>query len=347
MYKDNHLIITGSKIKDALLQLTSLGLDAILFIVDINKKLLGSVTDGDLRRGLLNGLTIEDNVDNLIRFEPRFISLNDFDIFNLIEYRKQNFKIIPVLNQYGIIIDLINFSHTKSYLPVDTIVMAGGKGIRLKPLTDKTPKPLLLISNKPIIEYTIDRLLLFGVKTFWVSINYLGHQIKDYLNDLNKIEDLNFIEEDKPLGTIGSASLIKKFKSEYILLTNSDLLTNIDYEDFFIHFLKNNADISIVTIPYNITLPYAILETNKDCVTNISEKPTYTYYSNAGIYLIKKDCLNLIPHNEFYNTTDLIEKILSLKGKVISYPFNGYWLDIGTHSAYAKAEIDISHIKFE
>ena len=148
------------------------------------------------------------------------------------------------------------------------------------------------------------------------------------------------------MGTIGAISKIKNFRHDYILVTNSDILTNLNYESFFKDFLEKDADMSVVTIPYNVEIPYAVMETKGSSVLSFIEKPTYTYYSNGGIYLIKKSALNHIPLNKFFNSTDLMELILEKKLNLISYPMHNYWLDIGKPSDYLKAQNDIKNIKF-
>jgi NDP-sugar pyrophosphorylase family protein len=225
--------------------------------------------------------------------------------------------------------------------------MAGGRGQRLSPLTDKTPKPLLKVGEKSIIEHNLDRLCFFGIDDYWISINYLGNQIENKIGTgENRNVKINYVNEDMPLGTIGAISKIKKFNHEYVLVTNSDILTNLDYENFFIEFLKSNADMGVVTIPYYVKVPYAVLETKNGLIKNFKEKPTYTYYSNGGIYLFKKEVLELIPENTFYNTTDLMEFLIKSRRKIYSYPFIGYWLDMGNHEDYIKANQEIKNIKF-
>lgn len=225
--------------------------------------------------------------------------------------------------------------------------MAGGKGKRLMPLTEKIPKPLLKVGDKPIIEYNIDRLIRYGVKNIHISINHLGQQLIDYFGDgSQKNVFINYVREDKPLGTIGSILLIDEFMYEDILVMNSDLLTNIDYADFYTVFKNSNADMAVAAASYHVDVPYAVLEVDgKNLATSLKEKPRYTYYSNAGIYFIKKDVLSMIPEDEFYNITDLMEDLLSKKMKLITYPITGYWLDIGRHEDYRKAQEDIKHLK--
>jgi NDP-sugar pyrophosphorylase family protein len=224
--------------------------------------------------------------------------------------------------------------------------MAGGRGQRLSPLTDTIPKPLLKVGDKSIIQHNIDRLSFFGIDDFWISINYLGEIIKDQIGAGNeKNININYVNEQKPLGTIGAISNIDEFKHEHILITNSDILTNLDYEDFYLQFMNNNADMAVVTIPYEVKVPYAVLETKNSSIISLKEKPTYTYYSNAGIYLIKRDVLKYIPQGEFYNTTDLIETLIAKNKKVFSYPMLGYWLDIGNPEDFLKANNDIKNLK--
>jgi NDP-sugar pyrophosphorylase family protein len=286
-------------------------------------------------------------VVDFIQPNPKYIQKINYSIEDLEKFRKANLKVIPVLNDAHQVVNVINFRFLKSYLPIDVVIMAGGKGTRLKPLTDNIPKPLLRVAEKPIIEHNIDRLASFGVDDFWLSINYLGEQIKSYLGNGNeKNVKIEYVNENQPLGTIGAVRQIKSFKHDTVLITNSDILTNLDYEDFYRDFIQSDADLSVVTIPYEVLIPYAVLETEKERVKSFKEKPTYTYYSNGGIYLIKRDLLNLIPENEFYNATDLMEELIKQSKNVKSYPLRGYWLDIGKHEDFKKAQEDFKHIKF-
>lgn len=335
--------------KDALLKLNDLAPDSILFIVDDKNNLIGSLTDGDIRRGLINGLTLADDISDFINSTPKYLRKGDDDFSKVTNFKENDYRIIPVLNKENDqIAKIVNFRKLKSYIPVDAVVMAGGRGERLRPLTDITPKPLLKIGNKPIIEHNIDRLISFGIDDFHISVKYLGSQIVDYFDDGKEKEvDIKYVWEDEPLGTIGALSLIDDFVHDYILLTNSDLLTNLDYENFFIDFITKDADISILTIPYKVDIPYAVLETHEDKVLNFKEKPTYTYFSNGGIYLIKKSCLKYIPKSKFFNATDFIEALIAEKMKVISYTSNGYWLDIGRHDDFQKAQRDLEYLNLK
>jgi dTDP-glucose pyrophosphorylase/predicted transcriptional regulator len=345
-YKE-HLIQSGSKLKQALEILNDLAQDSILFVVDSDNKLIGSLTDGDVRRGILNNFTIEDKIDQIIQPNPRFIRKGDYDIQKIVKYREEDFRIIPVLDDSNKVVNVINFRNIKSYLPIDAVIMAGGRGQRLQPLTDSTPKPLLKVGDKPIMEHNLDRLVKYGIDDFWVSVKYLGEQIENYFGSgINKNINIKYIWENEPLGTIGAVSKIENFKHDYVLITNSDLLTNVDYEHFFLEFIKEEADLAVLTIPYQVNIPYAVLETKDNTIKSFKEKPTYTYYSNGGIYIMKREVLKYIPKDKFYNATDLMEDLIKNNLKLISYPFSGYWLDVGKHEDFKKAQNDLNNIKF-
>ncbi len=346
IYKD-HLILSGSKVKEALLLLNELSQDAILFVVDKDDKLIGALTDGDVRRGLIKGFTIDSYIDEIIQDNPRYITKGENNLGKIIEYREGDFRIVPIVDENHRVVNVINFRKIRSYLPIDAVIMAGGRGQRLQPLTDIVPKPLLKVGNKAIMEHNLDRLALFGIDDFWISVKYLGEQIENHFGQgAEKNIKIEYVWEDEPLGTIGAVSKIKNFEHDYILVTNSDLLTNIDYEQFFLEFIKREADLAVLTIPYQVSIPYAVLETNNGAVISFKEKPTYTYYSNGGIYLMKKEMLKYIPQNTFFDAPDLMQELINNNLKVISFPFSGYWLDVGKHEDFEKAHIDIHNIKF-
>ncbi|WP_179320599.1 nucleotidyltransferase family protein [Winogradskyella helgolandensis] len=230
---------------------------------------------------------------------------------------------------------------------IDVVIMAGGKGKRLMPLTENTPKPLLKIGNKPIIEYNTDRLGAFGIKHINITVNYLSDQIISYFEENNKHQiDFNYIKESKSLGTIGALKLIENFKNDYILVMNADLLTNVNFEALFNDFILKNGDALIATIPYKVDIPHGVVETKAGFVTDLKEKPSYTYYSNAGIYVFKKECFDFIPENAFFDATDLIEILIAKEKKIVNFPILDYWLDIGKPEDFQKAQNDIKFIKF-
>jgi dTDP-glucose pyrophosphorylase len=340
-----HLILKGCSVKQALELLNELAPDSILFVVDHEDKLIGSLTDGDVRRGLLNDFTINSRIDEIIQPNPRYIRKGENNISKIIAYREELYRILPVVDENMRVVNVINFRTIKSYLPIDAVIMAGGRGQRLQPLTDSKPKPLLKVGEKPIMEHNIDRLAAYGIDDFWISVKYLGEQIENYFGNGNKKNiNIEYVWETVPLGTIGAVSKVTNFEHDYVLVTNSDLLTTIDYENFFLDFVNQEADFAVLTIPYQVSIPYAVLETKDRNIKSLKEKPTYTYYSNGGVYLMKKEMLQYIPKDSFFNSTDLMEALITKDYKVISYPFTGYWLDVGKHEDFEKAQVDIKNL---
>lgn len=341
-----HLISNKASIREALKSLDDLASDAILFLVDDENKLLGSLTDGDLRRGFIKGLGFEHALSEFIQPNPKYIQQGKYNLKEIIALREKFFTVFPVVNGQMQIINVVNFRHQKSYLPVDALIMAGGRGERLKPLTDTTPKPLLKVGDKPIVEHNIDRLNNYGIDDIWISLRYLGNQLVDYFQDgSEKALRIKYVWEENALGTAGALALVEGFIHDHVLMMNSDLLTNIDFEDLYLFFEEQEADFVVACIPYQVNVPYAVMETQDKVVTGFKEKPTYTHYSNAGIYLMKKEVVKLVPKNHAYNATDLMEQLIQEGKKVVAYPLVGYWLDIGKHEDFKKAQQDIKQIK--
>ena len=200
------------------------------------------------------------------------------------------------------------------------------------------------MGEKAIIDHNIDRLISYGVQHISVTVNYLKEQIEDHFAKTHNGVQVQTVREPKFLGTIGSIKFVKEFYNDTILVMNSDLFTNINYEDFYLHFMEHDAEMSVSAVPYNVSIPYGILELQGRNILGLLEKPKYTYYANAGIYLIKRRVLNEIPDNAFFNATDLVEKLIGEGKKVIRYPLNGTWIDIGNPQEYQKAQDLVKHL---
>lgn len=341
-----YMISEDCSILDALKALNNLSSDSMtLFVVNNNKRIIGTLTDGDIRRSLINGDRLDAMVKNIAHQDFSYLKESDYDVRQIHSAKEKGIELIPVLNNNKQIVDLVNLKKQKSYLPIDAVLMAGGKGERLRPLTENTPKPLLKVGDKAIIDYNIDHLLNFGVRHISVTVNYLKEQLEEHFAEPINGVSVDTISEPKFLGTIGCIQYIEKFYNNTILLMNSDLFTNIDYEDFFLNFKEHNADMSIAAVPYTITIPYGIFELEGSYVRGVLEKPTYNYYINAGIYLIKRELLNLMPKDIFFNATDFMDLLMKNGYKVIRFPLNGTWIDIGNPKEYQKAKELVNHIK--
>lgn len=302
----------------------------LVFVEDDDGKILGSVSDGDCRRALINGKNLNSSVIDIMNKQFTYLRKGEYDISIIQRIRQQGFKYVPELNNDGSLNAVRDFTNGKSYIPVDAVLMAGGKGERLRPLTLETPKPLLKVADKPIIDYNIENLMHYGVENINVTVNYLGEQIEKHFAEPYDGQKIKCVREGKFLGTIGSLDIIDEWHNDTILLMNSDLFTNIDFEAFYIHYKKHNADMSVAAVPYNVSIPYGIFDiANTREIKGVKEKPSYYYYANAGIYLIKRELLSLIPKDTFYNATDFMDKLIELGKKVIRFPIAGYWIDIG------------------
>ena len=342
----NNTISNSATILDALKLLndfTVIGLT--LFVTDPSNRVVGTITDGDIRRRLVGGGALTDCVTTAMNNDFSFYSSNESDtVESFHKIKKRGIKVIPILDEELRLVGIIDTAKQKSMLPVDAVLMAGGKGERLRPLTDNTPKPLLKVGNKAIIDHNIDRLLSYGIKHISVTVNYLKEQLEEHFSKPRNGVKINTVKEPKFLGTIGSVKFVETFHNDTILVMNSDLFTNINYEDFYLDFVRREADMSVAAIPYSVSIPYGILEIEEGSITALAEKPTYNYYANAGLYLIKKEMLSLIPDNEYFDATDLIELLISRGSKVVRFPITGYWIDIGKNEDYKKANELVRHI---
>ncbi len=318
-----------------------------LFVINEDGIMIGTLTDGDIRRKLVSGSLLNESVVHIMHKEFRFLSFSNIDINTILCCRKNGISLIPILDIHNRIVDIVNLKQFKSYLPIDAVLMAGGKGERLRPLTEFTPKPLLKVGEKAIIDYNVDQLISYGISHISVTVNYLKEQIEDHFCKPFQSVQINCVREPKYLGTIGSVKFVDSFFNDTILVMNSDLFTNIDYESFYLNFKESGADMAVGAVPYSFSIPYGIFELQGCNILNIKEKPTYNYYANAGIYLIKRELLDLIPENVFFNATDFMELLIRRNMKVIRYPVTGYWLDIGKHEEYNKAIELVKHLNHD
>ena len=317
----------------------------ILFVVDDNEKVIGSVTDGDIRRSIIAEQNLQKTLGEIAN--PDFKRLYQTDSYQSFEmYRKLDIKILPILNREEKMVDLIDLEYTQAQLPLEAVIMAGGRGKRLSPLTDTIPKPMLRLGNKPIIEHNIDRLISFGIKKIFISVKYLGQQIVDYLGDgSQKGITIEYIWEDEPLGTAGALALIDNLSTEHILLMNSDLFTNVNFESLYLKLINERADMAVASTEYKVDIPYAVFETKGGTITNFKEKPSFIYHSNAGIYILKRSLIAKIEKGKYCDITDVMEQLVTEGGKLVYDPIIGYWIDIGKAVDYEHAQEFIKHLE--
>lgn len=342
----DHIVNKDVTLLEALSRINALAPEPlVLFVVDDENRMVGTLTDGDSRRALIAGASVNDKAEKIMLRNFRYMRLDDITNVQEIRHQKEmQMKLVPILDENKHIVDIINLEKYKTRLPIDAVMMAGGKGERLRPLTEKTPKPLLLVGNKAIIDHNVDRLINYGIQHISVTVNYLKEQIEEHYREPRNGVQIQTVREPKFLGTIGSIKFVPTFYNDTVLVMNSDVFTNIDYEDFFLHFLQHDAEMSVAAIPYNVSIPYGILDLDGRNIQGLLEKPKYTYYANAGIYLIKRRALDKIPEDTFFNATDLVEKLIEEGKSVIRYPLNGTWIDIGNPQEYQKAQDLVKHL---
>lgn len=338
---ESHIISNTAPLIEAISKLNALsGGVMTLFAVDSEGVVTGSLTDGDVRRALLDGVTTDMPVSRAANPKFKALTGDTIDIRALREFRQRfGATLIPRIDASGRISEIIDTSVTPTRLPVRAILMAGGKGERLRPLTLETPKPLLEIGGRPIIDHNISALTRAGVNDVFVTVNYLADKIERHFDGTN----VKCVRESMPLGTIGAASLIDMPEEGNTIVMNSDLLTTISFEEMYLHHTDNNADITIAAVPYNVSVPYAILSTSDNRVTALEEKPSYAYYANAGIYIISNRLLRGLPQGVRTDATDLIEQAIGNGLTVTYFPISGTWIDIGSPVDFAHAQELMRH----
>ncbi len=259
-FMSSKTIIENKSILEALRKLDKITKESqTLFVLNREERMVGTLTDGDIRRYLVAGGNLSDEVKNAMYTDFSFIKDGEDNIVALIrDLKVRDITLVPSLDNQGRIVNIYDLTNYKSHLPIDAVLMAGGKGERLRPLTEKTPKPLVKVGDKCIIDYNIDNLIAYGIKHLNVTVNYLGEQLEEHFAESRNGVQVRTIREPKFLGTIGSIKFVDTFHNDYILVMNSDLFTDIDFEDFFLHFREHNAEMSVAAVPYNVSIAFPI-----------------------------------------------------------------------------------------
>lgn len=329
-----HLIGSEARIVEALDALNRLSGECMtLFVTDREGRVSGSVTDGDIRRALIGGRSLDDEVSLVCRSDFRSIDVEKGDYSVIAEARKAGVQLLPVLRD-GFPVKFIDLRHARGWVSAAAVLMAGGAGERLRPLTLKTPKPLLHVGGRPIIDYNIELLREYGVDDIYVTVNYLKEQIMEHFAPDRGVA---CVEETEKLGTMGSLSLIEDIHAPNIIVMNSDLLTDINLEAMWLKHLDTEAWMTVAVTPYTVSVPFAIMEHEGDRVTGLSEKPTYNYYANAGIYMLRAEVMEYLEKGKYLDAPDLIERLLGEGKRVSQYIVEGRWIDIGSPDDYRHA----------
>ena len=328
---DEIIISNDCNIREVIKNLNSSGLK-ISLVVDDKKKLVGTITDGDVRRGLLKGYNLDNKIKNIIHKKPKTLSKKTSKKKALTFMRENILQHMPVVNKINEPIGLyttIDFER-KSDRSNKIVIMTGGMGKRLLPLTKNKPKALVKVFDKPMLEHVVLKLKNYGFKNFIFSINYLGNMIKNYFSFGEKLNvKIKYIQENKPLGTAGSLFYLKYLKNETIMVTNCDIISDIDYGDALDYHIKNSADATIVVHRYETRNPFGVIKAKGNKFISYQEKPIKYENINAGIYVIGTKVLKYLKNEEYIDMPDFIARLSKKKRKVIVYPIYESWNDLG------------------
>lgn len=340
------LLHKEATIKKAL-EVIDKGAMRIAIVLDDKEKVVGTLSDGDIRRGLLNGLTLDSSIENIYFKEPTLANINDSkELIIQKAIRKQIYQ-IPIIDNDGKLVkieDLANLLKTNAKRN-RVILMAGGLGTRLRPLTQDLPKPLLKVGNKPILETIIENFAKYGFVNITISVNYKAEMIQEYFGDGSALGvNIDYIQESKRLGTAGALSLIKDRPQEPFFVMNADLLTNVNFEHLLDFHAFEHSVATMCVREYDYQVPYGVIETDGSRITSIVEKPIQKFFVNAGIYVLSPQVFEYIPKDQFYDMPTLFENIIGDELRTISFPIHEYWLDIGRMSDFEQAQDEYGEI---
>lgn len=317
----------------------------LVFVID-DDHFFGILTIGDIQRAIIRNATLSDPVVTILDRNKIYASVNDSKEHVKQVMFNELIDCMPVLNDAGEIVDVLfwhevfseSVAENRPKIDLPVVIMAGGKGTRLKPITNVIPKPLVPVGDKTILEVIMDQFEAIGCTKFYMSVNYKADMMKFYLSQLDHHYDIEFFMEDKPLGTIGSVSLLKGRINTPFFVSNCDSINEQDYRDVYDYHVKNHNDMTIVTMVKSFKIPYGVIETGEDgLMVSLQEKPEHTYMVNSGVYILNPELIDEIPEGEFFHVTHLMEKVKARGGRVGCFPVSeDAWKDMGEWPEYLK-----------
>ena len=343
----NILIQSNRSIKDALKQLNKSGEKCLVVVTD-DEKFLGTLSDGDIRKAILGGKNINNSIKAIYNSSSTYLIESQYSIEEIKDiFIGNKFDLIPVIDKTENIVEILTWAKTFENeikwkvqpLNIPVVIMAGGKGTRMEPFTKILPKPLVPVHEKPIIEHIIDRFINVGCSDFHLTVNYKSRILKAYFEELQPDYEINFVEEEEPLGTAGSLRFLDGQFSQPFFVTNCDIIIKADYASLYEFHQKGGYDVTLVASAKEYIVPYGTCELNGDGhLSHINEKPHYDFLINTGLYILNPDVLQLIPENRFYHITHLIEEAKNQGKKVGVFPIDDdAWIDVGQWAEYQKA----------
>ena len=352
---DQLLVTIDVPIREAMMRLTE-NRKGIVLVTDSNGMFVTTVTDGDIRRALLAGRRLEDSVGTLVAAKlggvyevPITAPLGVTREELLVLMERAKVRHVPLVDAEGRVADVVTLEELIPTRPrsFNAVVMAGGQGKRLRPLTEHVPKPLLPVGGRPVMEYIVEQLRDLGTQRIYVSTNYQSEKIMRHFGDGEGFGvEIRYLEEQSPLGTGGALGLMDR-PSDPVLVINGDVLTRVDLRSLFAFHEDHHADLTLAVRRYEMQVPYGVVEAEGARVTGLREKPYLTFFINAGIYLIEPCVFDYIPAPVHMNMTDLVQTLLHDSRHVVSFPICEYWIDMGQHADYLQADADAKNGEFD
>ena len=327
----------------------------ILLVVDDDQRLLGTITDGDIRRAILARVNFESPVSELVARKadspypkPVTAPVGTERAVLLQLMQQHSVRHVPLLDGAGRVVDLVTLDELlpDQVIPVQAVIMAGGFGRRLRPFTEETPKPMLSVGGRPLMERIIEQLREVGIQQINIATHYKPEKIVAHFGDGSNFGvKLNYVNEDRPLGTAGALGLMEK-PDRPLLVINGDILTQMNFRAMLAYHQEHKADLTVAVRKYDLKVPYGVVETDGVFVRDLDEKPSLSFFVNAGIYLLEPSVYHYVPNGQHCDMTDLIQRLLEAKRPVASFPIVEYWLDIGQPADYDQAQEDIQNGSF-
>ena len=316
----------------------------IALILNDECQLLGTLSDGDIRRALLRKKTLQDTIEDVYFKNPIVATKNSTNEELLHLCLVNKIAQLPIVDENNVLIDLFTLNENQPTKQYDNtvVLMVGGLGSRLRPMTKDTPKPMLEIGGQPILQTIVEGFLKHGFVNIVMCLGYKADMIQNFFQDGSKFGvKIEYITEEKRMGTAGALTLLKNKIDKPFFVMNGDILTNVNYEQMFEFHELNNAIATMCIREYDIEVPYGVVNINNENICSIEEKPIHSFFVNAGIYLLDPKSIDLIPINEFYDMTSLFETLISNNERTISFPLKEYWMDVGNHSDFFKAQVEV------
>lgn len=317
------------------------------FVVDSDYRLMGTVTDGDVRRSLIKGATLAQPVSNIMHSRPIAAGVHIKTAGLMALMKEKEVRCLPIVTDDGKIQDVVFMDDllVNGFQESWVVLMAGGFGTRLSPLTDSCPKPLIKVGGKPMLETTIKQFSKSGFRRFFVSVNYRADMIRDYFGDGSRWNvSIEYLHEKQPLGTAGSLSLLPELPPGPLIVMNGDVLTNLDFGSLLEFHDAQKAIATMAVRKYEVQVPYGVVRVEDDFITEMSEKPTKSFFVNAGIYVLSSDAVGMVAKDEYLDMPTLFHQFIDRKVKTAAYPIRGYWADIGRHEELRRVNSDFEGV---